>query len=75
MRVTAKGQVTIPRHVREKLGITPQCEVEFVEEGERVFLVKKSDPRRPPGRFAHLRGAATVRMTTEEIMTLTRGEE
>ncbi len=40
MRVTTKGQVTIPQHIREKLGITPATEVDFVEEEGRVFLVK-----------------------------------
>jgi AbrB family looped-hinge helix DNA binding protein len=40
MRVTTKGQVTIPQHIREKLGITPAIEVDFVEEGGRIFLVK-----------------------------------
>jgi AbrB family looped-hinge helix DNA binding protein len=32
MRITTKGQVTIPQHIREKLGIPPATEVEFVEE-------------------------------------------
>ena len=32
MRVTTKGQVTIPQHIREKLGIFPATEIEFVEE-------------------------------------------
>ena len=37
MRVTTKGQVTIPQNIREKLGITPTTEVDFVEEEGRVF--------------------------------------
>ena len=41
MRVTTKGQVTIPQHIREKLGITPSTEVDFVEEEDRIFLVKR----------------------------------
>ena len=45
MRVTTKGQVTIPQHIREKLGITPATEVDFVEENGRVFLVKQNDNR------------------------------
>ena len=40
MRVTIKGQVTIPQQIREKLGIKPHTEVDFVAEGERVYLVK-----------------------------------
>ena len=74
MRVTSKGQVTIPQHIREKLGIAPNSEVDFVEEGDRVYLFKKDgNPFRK--RFRASRGIATVRMTTEEIMAMTRGSE
>lgn len=72
MRVTTKGQVTIPQHIRNKLGISPSTEVEFMEENNRVYIIKKSD--RSGDRFAKLRGIADVRMKTDEIMTLTRGE-
>ena len=74
MRVTTKGQVTIPQRVREKLGITPATEVEFIEEGERVYIVKKKGSKAASRKFAGLRGAATVNMTTDEIMALTRAE-
>ncbi len=40
MRVTSKGQVTIPQEIRDKYGFLPQTEVTFVEEGERVYLVR-----------------------------------
>jgi len=74
MRVTVKGQVTIPRTIREKLGILPNCEVDFKEENNRVYLLKKTG-RSPKhkNKFHRFRGAATVKMTTEEIMALTRG--
>ena len=72
MRVTIKGQVTIPQHIREKLGILPATEIEFVEEKDRVYIVKKKDPGNRNNKFRKLRGVATVRMTTEEIMALTR---
>lgn len=74
MKVTTKGQVTIPQHIREKLGITPATEVDFVEEKGRVFLVKQKGKRAATRRFAKLRGTATVKMTTDEIMALTRSE-
>ena len=74
MRVTTKGQVTIPQHIREKLGITPQTEVDFVEEADRVFLVKKKGGKAAARKFSKLRGAATVKMTTDEIMALTRAD-
>ena len=72
MRVTTKGQVTIPQHIREKLGIVPATEIEFVEEKDRVYIVKKEDPGNRNNKFRKLRGVATVRMTTDEIMALTR---
>ncbi|MBW1787774.1 MAG: AbrB/MazE/SpoVT family DNA-binding domain-containing protein [Deltaproteobacteria bacterium] len=72
MRVTTKGQVTIPQHIREKLGITPTMEVDFVEEKERVYIVKKTVSPQKSRRFRKLRGVATIRMTTEDIMALTR---
>ena len=72
MRVTTKGQVTIPQHIREKLGILPATEIEFIEEKDRVYIVKKEDPENRSNKFRKLRGVATVRMTTDEIMALTR---
>ena len=72
MRVTTKGQVTIPQHIREKLGITPATEVDFVEEEGRILLVKRKGGGAATRRFPKLRGVATVKMTTEEIMALTR---
>jgi AbrB family looped-hinge helix DNA binding protein len=74
MRVTTKGQVTIPQSIREKLGITPSTEVDFVEERGRVYLLKRKGKSAATGRFRKLRGTATVKMTTDEIMALTRGD-
>ncbi|MBN2109269.1 MAG: AbrB/MazE/SpoVT family DNA-binding domain-containing protein [Deltaproteobacteria bacterium] len=74
MRVTVKGQVTIPRHVREMLGIVPNSEIDFKEENNRVYLLKKTvGVTKQENRFRRFRGAATVKMTTDEIMALTRG--
>jgi AbrB family looped-hinge helix DNA binding protein len=76
MRITAKGQVTIPQHIREQLGLLPETEVEFVVEGDRVRLVKKATPARRESRGQRavrlLRGSGTVRMSTDEILALTR---
>jgi AbrB family looped-hinge helix DNA binding protein len=72
MRVTTKGQITIPLEIRNKLNITPATEVDFIEdENGRVYIVKKETPQ-TNGRFSKLRGVATVKMSTEEIMALTR---
>lgn len=68
MRVTKKGQVTIPKAIRARLALTPGAEVDFVvAEDGRVYLT-------PAPRFAALRASATVRMSTDEIMALTRAE-
>lgn len=75
MRVTTKGQVTIPISIREKLGITPETEVDFLQEGNRVFLVKRKGAPRATRKFKKLRGIATVKMTTDEIMALTRDDK
>ena len=48
MKVTAKGQVTIPVQIREKLGITPNSEVDFVEEGGGCTSKENSRPFYPP---------------------------
>jgi AbrB family looped-hinge helix DNA binding protein len=72
MRVTTKGQVTIPQDIREKLDITPATEVDFIEENGRVYLVKKRGGMPKKRRFRELRGIGTVKMTTAEIMALTR---
>lgn len=74
MRVTIKGQVTIPQHIREKLGITPATEIDFVEEEGRFFLVKRKNSKANIRKFTQLRGLATVKMTTDEIMALTRSD-
>jgi AbrB family looped-hinge helix DNA binding protein len=76
MRVTSKGQVTIPRDIRRKMGIDSHSEVEFVIEGNTVILRPAQGPPTRGNRIVEsLRGRATVKMTTDEIMALTRGEE
>ena len=75
MRVTSKGQVTIPRDVRQCLGIFPQSEVEFVVEGNTVVLRTVAEKNSRGKKLVEaMRGRATVRMTTDEIMALTRGD-
>ncbi len=71
MRVTTKGQVTIPRNVREVLGIVAETEIEFREDNGRFYLVKTDGPK-ITGKFHKLRGIATAKMSTDEIMELTR---
>jgi len=73
MRVTSKGQVTIPRDIRERMGIAPQSEVEFLVVNEQVILRKVHSSKLRGGQLVRrLRGQATVRMATDQIMVLTR---
>jgi antitoxin PrlF len=74
-RVTTKGQVTIPKPVRDRLGIMPGDAVAFeLAPDGRIVLVKAGGDR-PVGRFAALRGRAGPGLSTDEIMALTRGED
>jgi AbrB family looped-hinge helix DNA binding protein len=75
MKITSKGQVTIPREVRDKMGLLPHSEVEFVVEGNAVVLRKVENTNgRGKTVVERMRGRATVRMSTDEIMALTRGD-
>ena len=75
MRVTGKGQVTIPLEIRRSLGLLPNTEVEFVQRGKEVVLRKaRNSGRRGQQVIDALRGKGSVRMTTEQILRLTRGE-
>ena len=75
MRVTSKGQVTIPQEVREAMGIRPsETEVEFKQdESGRWYLAKAkiTIDRKSRFRTAHKQGK--VIMSTDEILALTRG--
>jgi len=74
MRVTSKGQVTIPLEIRKKLGLLPNTEVEFVQRGKDVIIRKAPQGgRRGRQVIEALRGKGSVRMTTAQILSLTRG--
>jgi antitoxin PrlF len=70
--VTSKGQVTIPKPIRDRLGIGPGSKVDFelAEDGALLRRVGKGKVR--PSRFERMRGTATSGLTTDEIMALTR---
>ncbi|MBS0561698.1 MAG: AbrB/MazE/SpoVT family DNA-binding domain-containing protein [Proteobacteria bacterium] len=77
MRITAKGQVTIPQDVRERAGLMPGTDVEFEIEAGGVRLVKatRKGARRTRGQklVERLRGGGDFRMSTDEIVALMRG--
>jgi AbrB family looped-hinge helix DNA binding protein len=71
--VTRKGQVTIPKPVRDLLGIGPGSEVSFELAPDGRVVLTTGVPR-PATSYARFRGAAGPGLTTDEIMALTRGE-
>ncbi|MDO8361172.1 MAG: AbrB/MazE/SpoVT family DNA-binding domain-containing protein [Devosia sp.] len=72
--VTAKGQITIPKAVRDALGVKPGSKVEFkrLDDGQ-IAIVKEG--ARPKNRFDKMRGSAGPGPTTEELMALLRGDD
>jgi AbrB family looped-hinge helix DNA binding protein len=74
MKVTSKGQVTIPQDLREKTGLMPGSEVEFAQEGNRLYIRKVQGRGRGKALIDRMRGRGSVRMSTDEILALTRGD-
>jgi len=72
--VTSKGQVTIPKPVRDHLGIGPGSQVTFRRAPDGSIIIEKADGTRQPSRFAELVGVAGPGPSTDEIMAMTRGE-
>ncbi|MBY3380891.1 AbrB/MazE/SpoVT family DNA-binding domain-containing protein [Rhizobium laguerreae] len=72
--VTAKGQVTIPKRVRDLLGIVPGSHVDFHRAADGSVVLMRADRKRPASRFEKLRGHAGKGLDTDAIMALTRGE-
>lgn len=72
--VTAKGQVTIPKTVRDLLGIVPGSKVDFRRAADGSVVLARTDDIQPTTRFAKLRGHAGKGLNTDAIMALTRGE-
>lgn len=73
MRITSKGQVTIPLYVRKQMQLLPHANVNFVQEGERFYIVKaENNTKRVEEVIKNMRGKSTVKMSTDEIMRLLR---
>ena len=75
MRLTSKGQVTIPQHIREKLGLQPGIQVEFDVVGDSVRIRRAKDQDIGRRLVEHMRGRGTGKLTTDQIMAMTRGED
>ncbi|HWK89803.1 MAG TPA: AbrB/MazE/SpoVT family DNA-binding domain-containing protein, partial [Longimicrobium sp.] len=77
MKISASGRVTVPRQIRERLGLTAGMLVEWEIQDDAAVL-RKTRPRtvRVDGAalIAHMRGRGSVRIGTDEVLALTRGE-
>ena len=74
--LTSKGQVTIPKQIREALNLAPGCAVDFAvnRQGEVVIHKVGARPGRKPDRFEAARGKADIKWRTADLMALLRGE-
>lgn len=74
--LTSKGQVTIPKQIRDALSMMPGCSVDFVLNTEGDVVIRKvgACPSRMPDRFDAVRGKSDVKWRTDDLMALLRGE-
>jgi antitoxin PrlF len=73
MRITSKGQVTIPQNVREQMGFLANTEVKFFVSGDKVFLQRaENDEGRGKDLINCMKGRATKALRTDEILAMTR---
>ena len=75
--VTTKGQVTIPKRVRDALGLSPGSQVEFAVNSAGEVILRRADAvtrRARRDRFDHVRGRAEIKWRTDDLMRLVRGE-
>ena len=77
VRITSKGQVTIPQELRERFGLLPNTEVEFVAtpDGKELRLLKSSKPSgRGRALIERMRGRGTGKRSTDELLKLMRSD-
>ena len=73
--LTSKGQVTVPKHIRDALHLLPGCAVDFGVNDQGQVVLRPAKPRKPgavPNRFEAARGTATVKWRTDDLMRLLR---
>ena len=73
--LTVKGQVTIPKRIRDALGLKPGMPVDFSVNKEGLVVIQKAEgsAKRKPDRFEAVRGKADVKWRTQDLMALLRG--
>jgi len=74
-KVTSNGRVTVPKRVRDYLGIEPGTEVAFRRAADGSIVIERADGTRPPSRFEKPCGIAGPGLSTDEIMALLRGDD
>ncbi len=74
MRITQKGQVTIPQEIRERHNFIPHSNIEFKEDGDRVYVIKTEPDIVKESPFDKVKGIYNLKLSTEEIMKLTRDD-
>jgi AbrB family looped-hinge helix DNA binding protein len=77
MKITSKGQVTIPQDLRERFGLLPNTEVEFVPtaDGRELRLLKSAKSSgRGRALVERLRGRGTSKLSTDELLKMMRSE-
>jgi AbrB family looped-hinge helix DNA binding protein len=75
MRLNSKGQVTIPAPLRERHGLQEGDEVDVVEDGETLRIVRvEASPTRGQRLVQHMRGRANTTMSTDQLLELLRGD-
>jgi antitoxin PrlF len=74
-KLTSKGQVTIPKHIRDAIGLRPGQRVEFRVGENGTVVIQRAKEQKPPAkdRFAAARGIAKTKLTTDQLMALLRG--
>ncbi len=74
--LTSKGQVTIPKQIRDALNLSPGCAVDFAVNRDGEVVIHKADavPSQTPDRFEAARGKADIKWRTDDLMDLLRGE-
>ncbi len=75
MKITQKGQVTIPMEIRERHDFLPDTNIEFREEGDKVYVVKSEVDIIKESPFDKVKGIYNLKLSTEEIMKLTRNND
>ena len=79
MKITVKGQITIPQRFREQFGLHPGAEVEFMADADGLCILPLRRGRRKAAPaeswLAKAAGSATTKLSTDQILAITRDED